>query len=125
MSEFFYLRDYWHPELFTGWAIGIEDLLFGFAIGGIAAVIYEELFGKKHARRHLPAHPKWMLAVALFGITWMLVGNIVLGFNSIYVSILSFLIIGASILFFRHDLLKDALLSGLLVGILMFLSEIM
>src|SRR3989344_2113188 len=71
MSEFFYLRDYWHPELFTGWAIGIEDLLFSF--------------------------------------------------NSIYVSILSFLIIGASILFFRHDLLKDALLSGLLVGILMFI----
>ena len=30
------------------------------------------------------------------------------------------MIIGASFLFFRHDLLKDALLSGLLVGGLMF-----
>ncbi len=121
ISEIFYLRDYWHPELFNGWAIGIEDLIFGFAIGGIAAVIYEELFGKKHVKRHLAAHPKWMFAVAIFGIAWMFIGNMLLGFNSIYVSILGFLIIGTSILFFRHDLLKDALFSGLLVGGIMFL----
>ncbi|KKQ91174.1 MAG: hypothetical protein UT16_C0022G0002 [Candidatus Azambacteria bacterium GW2011_GWA2_39_10] len=30
LSEFFYLRDYWQPELFNGWSIGIEDLIFGF-----------------------------------------------------------------------------------------------
>ena len=62
-----------------------------------------------------------MFAVAVFGIAWMLIGNILLGFNSIYVSILGFLIIGASVIFFRHDLLKDALFSGLLVGGIMFL----
>ena len=119
LSEIFYLRDYWQPQLFNGWLIGIEDLLFGFAIGGIAAVIYEELFGKKYLSRHLSAHPKWMFGVAVFGVIWMYVGSMVLGFNSIYVSILGFLIIGASILFTRHDLLKDALFSGLLMGGLM------
>lgn len=61
-----------------------------------------------------------MFGVAFFGVVWMYVGSMVLGFNSIYVSILGFLIIGASILFTRHDLLKDALYSGLLVGGLMF-----
>ena len=66
LSEIFYLRDYWQPQLFNGWLIGIEDLLFGFAIGGIAAVIYEELFGKKYMKRHLSAHPKWMFAVASY-----------------------------------------------------------
>jgi len=120
LSQLFYSRDYWHPQLFNGWLIGIEDLLFSFAIGGIATVIYEELFGKKYMKRHLSAHPKWMFAVALFGIVWMFVGNLVLGFNSIYVSTLGFLIIGASFLFFRHDLLKDALFSALFVGGLMF-----
>ena len=90
LSEFFYLRDYWQPELFNGWSIGIEDLIFGFTIGGIAAVIYEVFFGKKYMKRHLPAHPKWMFRVAVFGITWMIIGSFVLGFNSIYVSILGF-----------------------------------
>jgi len=121
LSEFFYLRDYWQPELFNGWSIGIEDLIFGFTIGGIAAVIYEVFFGKKYMKRHLPAHPKWMFRVAVFGITWMIIGSFVLGFNSIYVSILGFLIIAISIIFYRHDLLKDALFSGLLVGSLMFI----
>lgn len=30
LSEVFYLRDYWHPQLFSGWPIGLEDFLFGF-----------------------------------------------------------------------------------------------
>jgi len=121
LSEIFYLRDYWRPELFNGWHIGIEDLIFAFAIGGIAAVVYEEIFGKKYTKRHLSSHPKWMLTVAVFGLVWMLVGNIILRINSIYVSALGFMIIGIFVLFFRHDLLKDALFSGLLVGALMFI----
>lgn len=121
LSEFFYLRDYWQPQLFTGWIIGIEDLLFAFSIGGIAGVIYEEIFGKKYAKRHFDTHPYWMFGMALFGLTLMVIGNIVLEFNSIYVSIAGFLIIGAATLLFRHDLLKDAFFSGLLVGALMFL----
>ena len=121
ISELFYLRDYWQPQLFNGWVIGVEDLLFGFVIGGIAAVIYEEIFGEKYLKRHLPAHRKWMFAIALFGAVWMTVGNLILGFNSIYVSMLGFLIVGISFLVLRHDLLKDALFSGLLVGALMFI----
>jgi len=121
LSEFFYLRDYWQPTLFTGWPIGLEDFLFGFFIGGIAGVIYEEIFGKKYVKRHLDTHPYWMFGVALFGLAFMVIGNIVLGFNSIYVSIAVFLIIGATMLLFRHDLLRNAFFSGLLVGALMFL----
>lgn len=116
VSELFYLRDYWQPQFFNGWLLIGQDLLFSFAIGGIAAVIYEEVFGKKHAKRHLTAHPKWVLAIALFGITWMVVGNLVLGFNSIYVSTLEFLIVGATFIFFRHDLLRNALFSGMLMA---------
>jgi len=121
ISEFFYLRDYWRPELFNSWPIGIEDLLFAFSIGGIAAVIYEEFFGKKYEKKDLASHPKWMFAATLFGIAWMFVGNILLGYNSIYVSTLGFLIIGVSFVLFRHDLLKNALFSGLLVSGLMFI----
>jgi hypothetical protein len=118
-SEFFYLRDYWRPEIFNGWMIGVEDVLFGFFIGGIAGVIYEEVFGKKYTKRHLHGHTTWMFASFLFLLVLMVVGNIFLGYNSGYVSILGFLAIGIIPIVQRHDLLKDAFISGFLMGCLM------
>jgi hypothetical protein len=38
-SEAWYLRDYWKPLTITGTDVGIEDVLFAFAIGGIALAI--------------------------------------------------------------------------------------
>jgi hypothetical protein len=120
LSEFFYLRDYWHPELLFGVRIGIEDILFSFCIGGIAGVIYEELFRKRYSKRHLPGHRNVMMALMGFGILWTMVGAIVLHFNSIYVSTSGFLLIAVIILIFRQDLILDAFLSGIAVGFLMF-----
>lgn len=51
ISEIFYLRDYWRPETFNGLLIGVEDLLFGFTIGGITAVIYEAFFSRKYLKK--------------------------------------------------------------------------
>lgn len=56
IAEFFYLRDYWHPALFNGWTIGIEDFIFAFVIGGIASVVYEEFFKRKYMRKNLRHH---------------------------------------------------------------------
>ena len=56
IAEFFFIRDYWKPELFNGWSVGIEELIFGFAFGGVTAILYEEIFEKKHSKRHLPRH---------------------------------------------------------------------
>jgi len=120
LSELFYLRDYWQPEFFNSWSAIIENLFFAFTIGGVASVIYEEFFGKKYAKRHLTSHQKYMFGIALFGIIFMLTGCLILGFNSIYVSIFGFLIIGLFMIALRNDLLKNTLFSGLLVGIIMF-----
>jgi len=32
ISEIFYLRDYWQPQLFNGWSVGVEDLLLLFQL---------------------------------------------------------------------------------------------
>ncbi|MBI4054002.1 MAG: hypothetical protein HY397_01590 [Candidatus Doudnabacteria bacterium] len=119
----FYFRDYWRPSYAWGDmanGVGIENILFGFVMGGIAAVIYEEIFGKKYAKRRLPLHPYWMLGFVAFGIAWMFIGTQVLGFNSMYTTIAILLAVGMFILVFRHDLIRDAFFSGLLVGGLMF-----
>ncbi len=121
LSELFYRRDYWQPQLFDGRTIGLEDLWWSFLIGGITAVVYEEFFGKKYLKRHLKKHSHWMLGMAALFILWMIVGNRIFGFNSIYVSSLGFLIIGFVSLLSRHDLIKDAFFSGFFISILMFL----
>ena len=47
LSEFYHIQDWWQPLIITNTPIGIEDFLIGFFIGGIAAVIYEEIYKKK------------------------------------------------------------------------------
>jgi hypothetical protein len=122
-TQFFYFRDYWHPIYSLGTifgVVGVEEIIFCFLIGGITAVIYEEVFGLKYTKRHLKNHPYWMLGFFVLGVLWMLIGNIILGFNSMYISISILLLTGFLVLIFRHDLLKDAFFSGILIGILMF-----
>lgn len=124
-TQVLFFRDYWHPQYFTGGGImgvvGLEELFFSFLIGGIAGVIYEELFGKKYANRHLNGHPRWMLGVTLLAVLWMVAGNIILGFNTMYVTLAGLILASISILILRHDLFKDAFFSGLFTGALMFI----
>ena len=47
LVESVYIYDWWQPLTITGTAIGLEDFLFGFLFGGVAAVFYEHLFNKK------------------------------------------------------------------------------
>src|SRR3989338_5460990 len=47
ITEYWYLKDYWHPENGVRWRISLGDFFYGFFFGGIASVVYEALF-KKH-----------------------------------------------------------------------------
>lgn len=120
IGQIFYLRDYWQPQTVTGWSLGFEDLLFAFSIGGVGAVVYEEILGKKFSQRRLKKYPYWMLLVIFLGLSWMIIGNIILKFNSIYVSTSVFLIFGVLMVTIRQDLIRNAFVSGVLVGLLMF-----
>lgn len=123
-TQVFYFQDYWRPDYF--WKpiinmVGIEDILFSFFIGGIAAVIYEEFFGKKYTKRHLQSRIWWMFGFVVLSIVFMAIGRLIFKINFMYLSILFSLFIGVLIIILRHDLLMDALFSGLLIGGLMFI----
>lgn len=52
LSEYlFWTRDWWKPTTITDTVVGVEDFLLSFTNGGIAAVIYEEVFDKKSTFR--------------------------------------------------------------------------
>lgn len=118
-----FLPDYWYPEHIIGkYPLGIEDYLFAFSIGGIGAVLYEATFGKTHTLCECRKRDPFDLAIiVLAAAAIMIIFTFIFGLNSIYSNYLAFLATFGFIIYFRRDLLPQALMSGLMVGGLMFL----
>jgi hypothetical protein len=112
--------------------VGLEDLLFSFSLFGIAAVIYQALVGK-HAHkikgeRFRHPHPAvhWYVHLVLVLGLWAFVSLLfmdIFELASIRALIIGGLLIGVYVIADRHDLLLDALLSGLFTALLVFLTE--
>lgn len=124
-----FLADYWKPNFLYQFSLykwklgGIEDFLYGFIVVGVACAIYEEVFGKRFAKRHNRKHHWSYLLIPFTGLFIFVFGlPVYLGVNSIYAAILSFLALTIYMLYFRKDLWIDALASGLIVGFLILLS---
>lgn len=127
VSEKTNIQDWWQPLTITGTSIGPEDFIIGFAIGGVAAVIYEEIYKKRLKKAKIKTS-------SLFdpGFFFLLSPSLYLAFfflfslGSFYSMLLTFLICIVWMLFLRRDLLADSLLSGFLmlvigIGIYFFL----
>ena len=124
LAEIVYVQDWWKPLTITGTLIGIEDFLIGFFIGGVAAVIYEEVYKKKVLIKkkskivNLSFLTLTILFIALFFGSFY-----ILGISSFYSSVIAF---GFGIFFIlskRRDLIMDCVISGFLmltVGILIY-----
>lgn len=126
LSKYWYHTDYWNPlSLFNTYFL-IEDFLFGFLIGGIGSVVYEELFGLKFSNRKTRKHHWALFFIFFLGIS-ITISNLLflnLGINSIYASLIGFMVVGLGFIIFRMDLIKDALISGAACGCILLLSYI-
>ena len=122
ISEFWYFADYWRPEIALPLPVGgVEDLIFGFAIGGIGAFAYESLFinGLCVCKPRKGREWFFLVFVGVLGIAMFILNNL-LGLNSIFASSLGMIILAAVMLSIRRDLIIHALASGLLVALIMF-----
>jgi hypothetical protein len=111
-SEFFYFQDYWHPSTLSGSWASVEAFIFGFAMGGVAAVVYEFIthrrLSKKHGNKKVE-HKRVAVCVAL------LIGVFVFIFgftNSFVATILSLGCVTVFILWQRKDLVWDSVVSA-------------
>jgi len=118
ISEFFYFKDYWRPETFSGLQFGVEDLIFSFTLGGISSVLYEELAGRVLVKRHF--HPnRWAAFVfPVIVIATVLVATKYLQVNSIYASYAAFALVALIMLRLRPDLIREAILSAIFLTII-------
>lgn len=126
LSEIIYFRDYWIPKSVLSIQIGsfpllIEDVLFGLAIGGIGAVIFEALIRCHLKKLSRSAKHSITSGGIIFIFVIALSALLHLGLNSIYASAGAFIIAGIPVVFYRHDLLVDAIGSGIAVMLTMFL----
>lgn len=124
-AEYIATEDYWHPVTITNSRIGIESFLVGFFIGGVGAVIYEVISGNRLSARSKP-HASILRALQLVGLLGALTlgGFYLLGINSLYATIIGFVIPSALMLLRRKDLIWNAFATGFLlmvVGVLIYL----
>lgn len=127
VSEKTNIQDWWQPITITGTPIGPEDFIIGFAIGGVAAVIYEEIYKKRLKKVRVKNSSSFDS-----GFFFLLFPSLYLAFfflfnlGSFYSVLLTFIICTGWMLFLRKDLITDSIISGLLmlfigIGIYLFL----
>ncbi len=118
IAELFYFRDYWRPPSLVGVAkISPEDFVFGFAITAIGLIAYPVLTRTAFCKSAFPSRMKVFGCFVIFALTSLIIFNIVLKINSIFVSSANFLILAVIIILMRRDLLKPALVSAALVTV--------
>lgn len=124
LSERTFFSDYWNPPLILKFGNfgGIEDIMFGFAAGGIGAVIFNVIFSTRLIANRKPRHliiPSVFISeyVSIFVLHGML------GINSIYASAVGFCIPAMGMLIVRRDLLWDAVYSAAVTGFILVVAE--
>lgn len=113
--------DWWRPLTITETRIGIEDVILGVTNGGLGAVVYEIVFGKRTRAlrkdsivKRFFKKKRWLLWVPL--LASVIVGSTifwVLGWHSFWATVLSCLIGAGLMVLLRSDLLTGAVFGGL------------
>jgi len=124
ITQVLFFQDYWKPQyILSFYGVGLEEFLFCFLIGGIAGVIYEEFFITKIIKTKRD-NSKTLMILGIFGLLILLFLLYILKINSIYSSSITLIFMGIIILMERNDLFKNAIGSGVLVALIMFLFYI-
>ena len=119
-----FINDYWRPEylgisgageIFKKFGIkagGIEDVIFWFLLNSIAAVIYEEILGKRHLKKGRKKGLKFLLLFpTVIFISYTLVHFF--GFiNIIYAEFLAYTVLALIVWIYRKDLIFHSVISG-------------
>lgn len=128
-AETIYTIDWWQPLTITGTLIGIEDFLFGFAIGGIGSSISEVIFKKTVKIKKINQKKRFNQNknILLFGasiVVLLFITFFLMKLNSFYSSIIS---LGIPIIYMnvkRKDLILNSILSGFFLMLTSFLAFI-
>ncbi len=112
--EWIFLIDWWHPLTITGTPVGIEDFIWPFSAGGVAAVAYEFL----RQMRLVPVRPinnSTLIAFMLVFPALFLSAFFIFHLSSFYTTMLSYLFGILAVLITRRDLAWNSIISSVLM----------
>lgn len=120
-----FLRDYWQPEYaflvrVGNKVIGLSELMYAFFGAGIASSVYEEVYGKRFAKRSMGKYRGlyFLIPFIVAGIFIMFALNLYLGVNSMYAAFVAMLIPLVVLVKLRKDVFLDSIYSGAIFGII-------
>jgi len=128
LTEPLFVPEYWAPPSLFNLALrtgfDIESLIFSFGIGGIAVILYEQIFQDRHTamssvERHFPRH-KFHFWTILFTPTVLVILLISTNLNPLHSSIIAMIIGGLAAWYCRPDLKKKMIISAFIFLILYF-----
>lgn len=117
---FLWTHDWWSPQTVTDTVIGVEDVIHGFTMGGIAFAAYPVIFRKKLIKAKQQGHTNLAILMILLSIGGSLILFWLGDFSSVYVTFLVATILYCTLMFQRPDLLKDSIISGVLLALFAF-----
>jgi len=108
-----YTRDWWHPATMTGTLIGVEDVLYSIGNGGYMAALYAVIVRGPLVHDRQP--PAWPVRLAPIAAIASLPAVLCLGFgvHSFVATSIGSLVALAIVLARRTDLVRVAVVSGL------------
>ena len=127
ITEIFFVPRYWQPVTLFGWIPGIESFLFSFAVGGIAAVLYEFLLDRRlrKMREAEQVTHRHMIYLIIAIVVSIILFSFFFGKNYIYTMIVSGFIGAVVIMFLRRDLIKKSIIGGIFFFVFYFLFTLL
>lgn len=122
LTEPLFVPSYWNPpslfDLVQRTGFDIESIIFSFAVGGLAAILYESILRVKHSlmtkeERHHKRHRVHLLALSSPIIIFIILATLT-NWNHIYCAIVAMFFGGIAAILCRPDLKKKIWLGGLL-----------
>lgn len=115
-THYWWTVDWWQSPTITGTKVGIEDFVAGFFSGGIMSVAYEVLFSKQQYKNktrkiNSPDVVKLLLFMA-FTTSFLFWG---IRLTSFWASTIALIATASIMFYYRKDLLKNGIVSGLLM----------
>lgn len=110
VSQYWYLQDYWVPKYTLGKFGFVEDLLFAFFVLGISGGVINILLRVKSTGTS-KIREKWLRGILIVAvlIVSLLFFTDLCGLNSIYASMIGFVILTSLIWYQRSDLIKASI----------------
>lgn len=112
-AYFWWTVDWWRPQTITGTRVGVEDLIIGFASGGVAAFGYQAIFGIKF--NWPPKYWDWIFLMIFVASNLVIIALLVWGFkvSSFFASSVAMTAVALWLVLMDKNQLKVGVVSGL------------